>query len=89
MHSHAVVSIESKMATMQHKIFCIRELIKTESATAVQRAFCLHFNIQLSTRNSICCWNHQFKQIGCLCKGKSSGQPHVSEENVEMDSREF
>jgi len=27
------------MATMQHKIFCIREFITTESATAVQRAF--------------------------------------------------
>ena len=33
------------MATMQHKIFCVRELIKTESATAVQRAFRLRFNI--------------------------------------------
>jgi hypothetical protein len=26
------------MATMQHTIFCVREFIKTESATAVQRA---------------------------------------------------
>jgi len=34
------------MTTMQHKIFCVRELIKTESATAVQRAFLLRFNIQ-------------------------------------------
>jgi hypothetical protein len=24
-------SVESKMATMQHKIFCVREFIKTES----------------------------------------------------------
>jgi hypothetical protein len=32
------------MATMQHKIFCDREFIKTESATAVQRAF-IRFNI--------------------------------------------
>jgi len=70
------------MATMQHKIFCVREFIKTESATAVQRAFCLYFNIQPPTRKSICHWNHQFEQIGCLCKGKSSGRPRVSEENV-------
>ena len=41
------VSFESKMVTMQHKTFCIREFIKTESATAVQRAFRLRFNIQL------------------------------------------
>ena len=36
------------------------------SATAVQRAFRLRFNIQ-PPRKSICRWNHQFEQIGCLC----------------------
>ena len=82
MHSRAVSSVESKMATMQHKIFFVRELIKTESATAVHRAFRLRFNIQPPTRKSICLWNHQFEQIGCLCKGKSSGRPGVSQENV-------
>jgi len=34
------------MATMQPKIFCFREFIKTEPATAVQRVFLLRFNIQ-------------------------------------------
>jgi len=66
----------------QDFFFCVREFIKTESATAVQRAFRLHFNMQPPTRKSICRWNHQFEQIGCLCKGKSSGRPRVSEENV-------
>jgi len=33
---------------MQHKVFWVREFIKTESATAVQRAFRLRFNIQTS-----------------------------------------
>src|SRR5215469_13153260 len=70
------------MATMQHKIFCVSEFIKTESATAVRRAFRLRFNIQPPTRKSICRWNHQVEQIGCLCKGKTSGRPRVSEENV-------
>jgi len=51
---------------MQHKIFCVREFIKTESPTVVQRAFRLRFNIQPPTRKSICRWNHQFEQIGCL-----------------------
>ena len=32
------------MATMQHKIFGVREFIKTKSATAMQRAFHLLFN---------------------------------------------
>jgi len=70
------------MATMQHKIFCVHKFIKTESATAVQRAFHLRCNIQPPTRKSICRWNHQFKQIDSLCKGKCSGRPRVSEENV-------
>ena len=45
-YSHAAASAESKMATMQHKIFCVCEFINSESATAVQRAFRLRFNIQ-------------------------------------------
>ena len=45
---NTAASVESKMATMQHKIFCVREFIKTESATAVQRAFIFvsTFNLQ-------------------------------------------
>ena len=66
-HSRAAASFESKMATMQHKIFfCVREFIKTESATAVQRAFRLRLNIQPPTRKSICPWSHQFEQIDCV-----------------------
>ena len=74
---------------MQHKIFCVCEFVKTESATAVRRAFRLTFNIQPPTRKSVCCWNHQFEQIGCLCKGKSSGRPRVSEENVRRIKESF
>jgi hypothetical protein len=33
------------MVTMQHKMFCVREFIETESTTAVQREFLLLFNI--------------------------------------------
>ena len=77
------------MATLQHKNFCVREFIKIESATAVQRAFRLRFNIQPPTRKSICRWNHQFEQISCLGKGKSSGQPRVSQENVRRIQESF
>ena len=73
------------MATMQLKIFCIREFIKT----AVKSAFRLRSNIQPPTRKSICLWNYQFEQIGCLCKGKSSGRPRVSEENVRRIQESF
>ena len=80
-HSRAVASVESKIATTQHKIFCVR--------AAVQRAFRLRFNIQPPTTKSICRWNHQFEQIGCLCKGKSSGRPRVPEENVRRIQESF
>ena len=88
-HSRAAASVESKITTVQHKIFCVREFIKTESPTAVQRAFRLRFNIQPPTRKGICRWNRQFEQIGCLCKGKSSGRPSVSEENVRRIQESF
>ena len=77
------------MATMQHKMFCVREFIKTESVNAVQREFPLRFDIQPPTRNSICRWNHQFEKRGCMCKGKSSGRPRVSEENVRRIEESF
>jgi len=88
-NSRAAASFENKMATMQQKIFCVLEFIKTESATAVHRAFRLRFNSQPPTRKSICRWNHQFEEISCLCKGKSSGQPSVSEENVRRIQENF
>jgi hypothetical protein len=80
-HSHAAASVVSKMNTKQHKIFCVHELIKTESATAVQRAFHSRFNIEPPMRKSICHWSYQFEQTGCLCKGNSSAPQCVSEES--------
>ena len=44
--AYCTVSFESKIATMQHMSFCVRDFIKTESAIAVQHAFCFRFNIQ-------------------------------------------
>ena len=67
---------------MRHKIYAFVDFMKTKSATAVQRAFRLRFNIQPPTRMNICRRNQQFEQISCLCKGKSSGRPRVSEENL-------
>ena len=81
--------LRAKWLLMQHKIFCVREFIKTESATAVQRAFRLRFNIQPPTMKSIRRWNRQFEQIGCLCKGKSSGRPRASEANVRRIQESF
>ena len=41
------------------------------------------------SEESICRWNRQFEQIGCLCKGKGSGRPRVSEENVRRIQESF
>jgi len=35
-HSRAAVSVESKMATVQHKTFSVREFIKTESHNCLE-----------------------------------------------------
>jgi len=60
--------------------FCVREFIKTESATAMQRAFRLRFNIQPPMRKNICRWNHQFEQIVCV-KAKAPAD-HVYQRRV-------
>ena len=70
--------LRAKWLLCRTRFFWVREFIKTESATAVQREFRLRFNIQPPTRKTICRWNYQFEQIGCLCKGKSSGRQRMS-----------
>ena len=60
------IMIRQEIPKGHDKILCVREFIKTELATAVQRAFRLRFNIQPPTRENIRRWNHQFEQIGCL-----------------------
>jgi len=83
------VSWEQNGYCAAQEFLCACEFIKTGSATAVHRAFRLRFNIQLPTRKSICRWSHQYEQIGRLCKGKSSGRPSVSEENVRRIQESF
>ena len=70
-------------ATVVEKAFCVLELAKTNSVTPVQR----HFRRPPPTSQSIYDWNKKFQETGCLCKGKSSGRPPVSDETVELDYR--
>jgi hypothetical protein len=55
--------------TMQHKIFCVHEFIKTESVTAVQRMFRLRQpveraeNLQYRNQLSGVCWGAVYCSI--------------------------
>ena len=49
---------------------------------SVRFVFVSTFNLKRGRTFIVGITNHQFEQIGCLCKGKSSGRPRVSEENV-------
>jgi len=71
------------MATLQQKAFCVLQFVKHESVVSVQRAFRQQFKSDPPSPNSITHWFQQFQTTGCLCKGKSAGQPRVSEESME------
>jgi hypothetical protein len=57
--------------------WCVLQLAEIESATAVQRAFRTQFHMEPPSRISIYAWYKKFEQKGCICKGKSPGQPSV------------
>ena len=73
-------------ATVVEKVFCVLELAKTNSVTLVQRHFGRRYG-KPPTRQSIYDWSKKFQETGCLCEGKSSWRPPVSEETVELDYR--
>lgn len=77
------------MATSEQKAFCVLQFAKSESVVTVQRAFRIKFRCDPPSDNNIRRWYHQFETTGCLCKGKSTGRPRVSEESVERVRESF
>ncbi|XP_025405219.1 uncharacterized protein LOC112679567 isoform X3 [Sipha flava] len=77
------------MLTEQQKTFCVLRFEKCESVITVQRDFRRKFNIEPPTAQSIRRWHKIFQETGCLCKGKSSGRPRTSDENVEQIRESF
>ena len=73
----------SKMAPQQEKAFCVLRFEVSRSVITVQREFRARFRKDAPHRNNITRWYRQFVETGCLCKGKSSGRPRVSNDNVE------
>ena len=76
-------------ATVVEKAFCVLELAKTNSVILVQRLFRRRYGKPPPTRQSIYNWSKKFQETCCLCKGKSSGRPPVSEETVERVRETF
>lgn len=77
------------MANSEQKAFCVLQFAKTKSVITVQRAFRNKFRCNPPSDNNIRRWYHQFENTGCLCKGKSTGRPRVSEESVERVREAF
>lgn len=77
------------MASGEQKAFCVLQFAKTESVITVQRAYRIRFGCAPPSDNNIRRWYHQFEDTGCLCKGKSTGRPKVSEETVERVRESF
>lgn len=81
--------VSANMSTGQHKAFCVLRFSKCESIITVQRDFRRHYGIDAPTAQSIRRWYKQFEETGCLCKGKSTGRPRVSDDNVERIRESF
>ncbi|GBN20838.1 hypothetical protein AVEN_74934-1 [Araneus ventricosus] len=55
----------------------------------VQRRFRQRYNQEPPNANNIRRWHRMFEERGYLCKGKTSGRPRASAENVERISRTY
>ena len=77
------------MATGEEKAYAVLEFHSLRSAITVQRHFRTKFHKEPPSANTIRRWYQQFLTTGCLCKGKSTGRPAVSEETVERVRMSF
>ena len=60
--------------TGREKAFCVLEYAQSQSNKTVQHAFVMEFSRQSPTAIQIWTWHKQFKEEGCLCRRKGSGQ---------------
>ena len=69
--------------TGREKALCVLEYARSQSNKTVQHAFVRELSKQSPTAMQIWTWHKKFKERGCLCRRKGSGQPKTSEEMVE------
>ncbi|GBN16082.1 hypothetical protein AVEN_80414-1 [Araneus ventricosus] len=70
-------------------IMRVVEFKKCHSVITVQRRFRQRYNQEPANANNIRRRHRKCEETGCLCKGKISGRPRVSEENVERIRRTY
>jgi len=66
--------LRAKWLLCSTRFFAFVSSLKLSRRLLCSVCFVFVSTFNLLTRKSICRWNHQFEQIGCLCKGKSSGR---------------
>ena len=70
--------------TAAQKAFCVLEFDKSHQALHVILKFKTKYGRKYApSATNIMKWHTKFTNSGCLCKGKSSGQPSVSEDDVD------
>ncbi|XP_067125590.1 centrosomal protein of 120 kDa-like [Centruroides vittatus] len=85
----AGVVLLSKMAFQQEKAFCVLSFEVSRSVVTVQREFHAWFKKDPPHKNNIDRWHQQFVETECLCKGKSSDRPRVSDANIKRVREAF
>ncbi len=76
-------------APQQEKASCVLRFEVSRSVITVQHEFRARFRKDAPHRNNITRSYRQFVGTGCLCKGKSSGRPRVSNDKVERVRKAF
>ena len=77
------------MASQQEKAFCVLRFEVFRTVITVHRKFRARFRKDAPCRNNITRWYRQFVETGFLCRGKSPGRPHVSDDNFERVREAF
>lgn len=84
---HKLILLQDDICSTQ-RAFCVLQVRKIEPMITVQYVFCKCFGIDLPLPKNIHRY-HQLDETGCLCKDKSSGRLHTSDENVQRIQQAF
>ena len=84
------IFIEIEMPfTEREKVFCALEHTRSQSKKTVQHAFVRELQKQSPTAIQTWTWHKKFKEEGCLCMRKGSGQTKTPEEVVKIGRKKI